>query len=301
MWNIPGLDNTFEPGAGSDGIRLNVHEPGTVPNPSFEGLDIPPGVSAVIGISSKEINRLPKPYSNCTNENMELFLLMETIKKDCTDCPEMGKGTVIRTHREIDCQSACLQRHIWKQCKCLDITLALPFFQRKWLCGYLENTEALTFPERYNMQHCLSAENMTSLSECKEFLGKLFGDLECLKRVKSWHLTQNSSESYHCKCPPNCHSISYNLDYGNSQWPGNGPELDSAYQKIVKRKIIPYFEKQNSSISQAPLKYFSQWDNRQEIMKNFVRVTLYIKDLTVQTTQQVEAYTALDLLSDIGE
>ncbi len=35
-------------------------------------------------------------------------------------------------------------------------------------------------------------------------------------------------------------------------------------------------------------------------MRNFVRVTLYIKDLTVQTTQQVQAYSALDLLSDIG-
>ncbi len=65
LWNIPGLDNTYEPGAGSDGVRLNVHEPGTVPNPSYEGLDIPPGVSAVIGISSKEINRLSYPYSNC--------------------------------------------------------------------------------------------------------------------------------------------------------------------------------------------------------------------------------------------
>ena len=301
FWTIPGLDNTFEPGAGSDGIRLNVHEPGTVPNPSYEGLDIPLGVSAVIGISSKEINRLPSPYSNCTNENMELYSLMEAIQKDCEDCPEMGHEMVIRSHREIDCQSACLQRHVWKQCKCLDITLTLPFFDRRFLCGYSEHTDVLTFPERYNMQHCLSAENMTSLPECRELLGKLFGDLECLKMVKSWHLTQNNSERYDCKCPPSCHSISYNLDYGNSQWPGNGPELDSAYEKIVKKKIIPYFERQNSSLAEAPLRYFAQWDNRQNIMRNFVRITLYIKDLTVQTTQQVEAYTALDLLSDIGE
>ena len=300
-WTIPGLDNTFEPGAGSDGIRLNVHEPGTMPNPSYEGLDIPLGVSAVIGISSKEINRLPSPYSNCTNENIELYSLMEAIQKDCEDCPEMGHDTVERSHREIDCQSACLQRHIWMQCKCLDITLTLPFFDRRFMCGYSEHTDVLTFPEKYNMQHCLSAENMTSLPECRELLGKLFGDLECLKTVKSWHLTQNNSKSYNCKCPPSCHSISYNLDYGNSQWPGNGPELDSAYEKIVKRKIIPYFEKQNSSLAEAPLRYFSQWDNRQNIMRNFVRITLYIKDLTVQTTQQVEAYTALDLLSDIGK
>ena len=71
----------------------------------------------------------------------------------------------------------------------------------RFMCGYSEHTDVLTFPEKYNMQHCLSAENMTSLPECRELLGKLFGDLECLKMVKSWHLTQNNSESYNCKCP----------------------------------------------------------------------------------------------------
>ena len=34
--NIPGFDNTFEPSAGSDGVRINIHEPGAVPNPSFQ-------------------------------------------------------------------------------------------------------------------------------------------------------------------------------------------------------------------------------------------------------------------------
>ncbi len=34
--NIPGFDNTVEPSAGSDGVRINIHEPGAVPNPSFQ-------------------------------------------------------------------------------------------------------------------------------------------------------------------------------------------------------------------------------------------------------------------------
>ena len=46
---IPGFDNTMEPTAGTDGLRINIHEPGTTPNPSLEGFDIPPGVSATIG------------------------------------------------------------------------------------------------------------------------------------------------------------------------------------------------------------------------------------------------------------
>ncbi len=39
--NIPGFDNTFEPSAGSDGLRINIHEPGAVPNPSFQVRAIP--------------------------------------------------------------------------------------------------------------------------------------------------------------------------------------------------------------------------------------------------------------------
>ena len=51
VYTIPGFDNTMEPTAGTDGIRINIHEPGTTPNPSLEGFDIPPGVSATIGES----------------------------------------------------------------------------------------------------------------------------------------------------------------------------------------------------------------------------------------------------------
>ncbi len=39
LQSIPGFDNTFTPSAGTDGLRLNIHEPGTVPNPSFQVWD----------------------------------------------------------------------------------------------------------------------------------------------------------------------------------------------------------------------------------------------------------------------
>ena len=62
------------------------------------------------------------------------------------------------------------------------------------------------------------------------------------------------------RCPPTCHSISYQLDYGNSQWPGSGPELDSAYDKIVRGRVLPYLRSVNSSLAKAPIEYFSRWD-----------------------------------------
>ncbi len=36
IMNIPGFDNSLEAIAGTDGVRINIHEPGTTPNPSLE-------------------------------------------------------------------------------------------------------------------------------------------------------------------------------------------------------------------------------------------------------------------------
>ncbi len=47
---------------------------------SYQGLDVPRGVSAVIGITSEEIRRLPYPYTNCSSDNREKQLLVEAIQ-----------------------------------------------------------------------------------------------------------------------------------------------------------------------------------------------------------------------------
>ena len=76
--------------------------------------------------------------------------------------------------------------------------------------------------------------------------------------------------------------------------------MDSAYRKIVLEKVVPYYKKLNTTLSLEMVDYFANVKDRTEIMKNFLRFTLYIKDLTVQMSQQVQAYSVLDLLSDIG-
>ena len=143
---------------------------------------------------------------------------------------------------------------------------------------------------------------MTSLPECRDFLGKFFTDLRCMQAVKTWHQQSDSTdEAYNCTCPPPCHSITFETYYSISQFPGMGPELGAAYQRIVQKKVIPYYKSLNGSLAAEALGYFSDTDNKEEIMKNFIRFTLYIKDLTVEIAQQVPAYGLLDLLSDMGE
>ena len=80
-----------------------------------------------------------------------------------------------------------------------------------------------------------------------------------------------------------------------------GPELGAAYQRIVQKKVLPYYKNINGSLAAEAYKYFSNVGNKEEIMKNFMRFTMYIKDLTVEIAQQEPAYTELDLLSDMGK
>ncbi len=97
--------------------------------------------------------------------------------------------------------------------------------------------------------------------------------------------------------------ISYETFYSISQFPGTNLEVDAAYKRIVLEKVVPFYKnrKRTNPLADDMVQYFSNISNRDDIMKNFVRFTVYIKDLTVQTSEQVPAYTELDLLSDIGK
>ena len=79
--SLPGFDNSLEPAAGTDGVRITIQQEDAVPNPSLEGFDIPPGFSSTIGVMSSEVKRLPMPYGNCTNINIETGIIKYTIFK----------------------------------------------------------------------------------------------------------------------------------------------------------------------------------------------------------------------------
>ena len=83
--------------------------------------------------------------------------------------------------------------------------------------------------------------------------------------------------------------------------PGHGTRTWGRISKDSTEKSDTYYKSLNGSLAAEALGYFSDMDNKEEIMKNFIRFTLYIKDLTVEIAQQVPAYGLLDLLSDMGE
>ena len=53
----------------------------------------------VVGVVSQEVHRLPHPYSDCTNHNIEIDLLMAAIHKKLEKVPDKGSGILKRSYR----------------------------------------------------------------------------------------------------------------------------------------------------------------------------------------------------------
>ena len=53
----------------------------------------------VAGVVSQEVHRLPHPYSDCTNHNIEIDLLMAAIHKKLEKVPDKGSGILKRSYR----------------------------------------------------------------------------------------------------------------------------------------------------------------------------------------------------------
>ncbi len=249
-----------------------------------------------MGVTGEEVIRLPKPYSDCSNVNIEDINLLEKIKKDMNTS---GVGNMEKTnenYRAIECRSSCMQRHIWETCNCLDLREKLPLFNMDYLCVHLGQKANLLYKLKDNEILDICMQNASNNPvDCLKQIDKLVLDAQCVKKVKT------SDDERDCQCPPPCLSRKYDLDLGVSRWPAPGPETDEAYDKIVLKSVIPSFTKLNTSMGDLVVDYLSQWENREEILHNFARVTVYMKSLAVQRIEEVEAYSELDLISDMGE
>ena len=103
--SVPGMGDIFSPSDGTNGIRLNIEEPGMIHESNMRGVDIPPGVSAILGITAKRIRHLQPPYTNCSTTNLETSLLMQAIRKKLgSDTPKQGAGLKDSKYSTIVCR-----------------------------------------------------------------------------------------------------------------------------------------------------------------------------------------------------
>ncbi len=105
LWLIPGWEQTFTPSSAVDGIRIKIDSPGAQSDPIYRGVDIAPGYSTMIGVTGREVIKLPPPYSDCTKINLEREKLREILERDVP-------GNVIIMYNEQTCSRQCLAEHV---------------------------------------------------------------------------------------------------------------------------------------------------------------------------------------------
>ncbi len=165
------------------------------------------------------------------------------------------------------------------------------------MCGNNGNPEALIFPEKYNLSHCLRLGNMESLPECENLFKKMFDDLRCVENVRE----ELRHELIDCDCPSACQSFLFSTYYSFTSWPSEGMRLNSAYRQIVQENVIPYFNNSKLPVAKDLVKYFADESNKKEILSNFLKLTVYIRDLSVDELEDVATYGPVDLVSDFGK
>lgn len=89
--------NNLSPVEETVGLRVIIHEPGTMPDPIIQGLDVTPGTSTSIALNVQTLTRINDPYSLCT------------------DTASSGDSY---KHEQERCFELCLQQRIMNTCNC---------------------------------------------------------------------------------------------------------------------------------------------------------------------------------------
>ncbi|CAH1776647.1 unnamed protein product [Owenia fusiformis] len=197
----------------SDGIRLSIHAPGTMPDPEKDGIDLSTGTFSSIGLSQDVRTLLGPPHGNCTEERLNTHTTY--------------------TYTQNMCLRQCQQIETIKRCKCMNPKLPLPPLTEKphkiHYCGYEMRQEYLKEKERE-----MTYGNVFPL-ENVQFDWKIFIEnfklYECEKEVTELF----SREGEKCGCKRECKSTAYYYLKHSIPWPN-----ERYYKGLKHRNFISF-------------------------------------------------------------
>jgi acid-sensing ion channel 2 len=263
-----------------EGLRIVIHKPNTRPFPLTDGLDVPRGTSASMGIRLTEHQRLGPPYGNCTTQ-LEL------------------EGMWQYTYTLATCKRMCLQKMIIHICGCADTTLPFPNRTK-----YPDVQLCARFDDLPN--YCLGSQNIiTFFDQCQAIFEKWFERVTCMRDARV-NISINVSALQKCKCKARCEDEEYHYSYSLSDWPLPEHSMDLVHQllyvqpfldKFPPDKAQRYFGHLLPSNSTSPT-----FDDFEQFVKdkNFVRLNFYISETSVFRVIETEAYSLTQLGSDVG-
>ncbi len=262
--------------SGEQGVKVIVHPQNTDPVPVGEGYNVPPGSSAHIGVKVKEALHLHRPYGKCS----------EDYPKDISYWYDTKK------YRLMNCLQKCFQNKILEKCQCISGKLPLPEKNNNYTFQFCENI--------FDLPVNCSAPNVKPDISCLGYLQDNKEHSRCAQDVfdKS---SANRNIMEECDCYIPCNYTGYDMHYSVTEWP-LGPELDITYYRLMDiDNFMEEFNKTNPNALKKEMykKHFS-FENRVSGLKDLAKINVYISDTTVSRTEEMAAYTANDLLSDLG-
>ena len=267
---IAGLQEFNHPLSGSQGARVVVHPRGSPALPAAEGLDVPPGYSASIGISFQRNVNLGEPFGKCSTED-----------------PRAGAN---ETYRLLPCLRRCIQEEIIRVCKCVDARVVdsksdygnIPY------CGKAEPMP----------KNCSFEENPDPPISCLEPIQTVTSRIQCGKDVQS-KMERQESVMNDCGCYTPCDEVKYTKQYSISGFPP-GPEMDSIYAELMAGFNEKLLASNPSKLKLEMYQKHFQFANRYDGFKDIAKINIRIADTSIVKTIQKSDYTSGDLLSDIG-
>lgn len=276
-----GIYDLKNPVAYGSGMRVQIHASNTLPTPAHNGFDVPPGYSTSVGLKTKTHSRLSYPYGDCIKTTSD-----------------KGKNY----HSMFDCLQTCKQKILITKCGCM--TSALP---------------TLTLPDtNKNLSFCGEIKNWKNKAE--EYKNKhtvALHSLSCEREVMEKLHTNRSYESK-CDCSEPCNEKSYEQTMSMSYWPEEFYQLDllktlhenaNKSTDLVREALdtlTTVIFNYSDSVNQGSYQEYSEADllkisrATKIVRKNFIRLNIYLQDLSVTEHIQMPAYDLVNLIADIG-
>ena len=206
------------------GVRVSIHPPDVQPEPEDDGFVAEPGKLTSVAVRQRNIRRLPLPYDSACMSEM----------------PEQLKPYVAQesSYTIRQCEKACLNYFLHKQCRCTDETYRSGFLQSVRKCAIF------------------STEDRT----CRALV---------LARDS---LPIGSTNSTACDCRPPCDEVGFQSSISTTDWPTDSYRKMKIINFIGKHKVADMFyedavAKANLTAQDMgfdPLGLLGWWDDHDE-------------------------------------
>ena len=292
-----------------NGLKIVIHERGTVPLVMSNGIDIQPGYSTNIGMKMKMYNRLGQPYGDCSERETVNDIQNNTFFMD-----------------EQLCEENFVAKEIFKQCGCH----SAKFFHSKLFgditanCFYMNDSNMDQLVTRINCELDILRNSELSNTEycywpCQEtdydlaisqtlwpnevmisnFVEKYIHPLPCSSHVMHHYMFLHKSYSSELPRDVNCKNI-----FENNSNTFNYPDMVAAFLQFSKGNdggldfmdgamYVPY-------IKPSPWNKTLEDEITDWIKNHFYRLNVYFTTPVAVQSQQVVSFSMTDLFSGLG-